>query len=43
MFSKFLLFLFLTNKNRNFKNIYNKKNENEFKFNNIHSNLLLNK
>lgn len=34
MFSKFLLFLFLTNKNRNFKNIYNKKKENEFKFQN---------
>ena len=43
MFSKFLLFLFLTNKNRNFKNIYNKKDEYKFKFNNIHSNLLLNK
>lgn len=33
MFSKFLLFLFLTNKNRNFKNIYYKK-ENEIKFQN---------
>lgn len=34
MFSKFLLFLFLTNKNRNFKNIYYKKEEIEFRYQN---------
>ena len=43
MFSKFLLFLFLTNKNRNFKKNIINKDENKCKFNNIRSNLLLHK
>ena len=33
MFSKFLLFLFLTNKNRNYNKIYNKR-EADVKFEN---------
>ena len=51
MISRFLLFLFLKNKNKLFKNYtinnknYDKKNNNDNinKFNNIHSNLLLHK
>jgi len=49
MISRFLLFLFLKNKNKLFKNYtinnknYDKKNNNSNKFNNIHSNLLLQK
>lgn len=47
MISRFLLFLFLKNKNKLFKNytINNKNydNNNNNKFNNIHSNLLLHK
>jgi uncharacterized protein YaaN involved in tellurite resistance len=40
MFSKFLLFLFLENKSKLFKD-YKKYNKNKFKINNIHSNILL--
>lgn len=43
MFSKFLLFLFLTNKNKNIKKYIMHNEYNKCKFNNIHSNLLLSK